>query len=109
VCFANRDPNLIAIFVAWLRRFFDVDESKWRIKLYLHEGLDLESAIAFWSALTGIPPSQFHKPYRALADPTRRKSKHVMGCPGVSYISASMFRRVMGIVSAVSSREVIPG
>jgi hypothetical protein len=26
VCFANSDPNLIAIFVAWLRRFFDVDE-----------------------------------------------------------------------------------
>jgi len=109
LCFANSDPRLIWTFVTWLRRFFEVDESKFRIKLYLHEGLDLEAAIAFWSNLTGIGAELFGKPYRAVADPTIRKSKHIMGCPGVVYYSSSTFRRVMGIVEAISSRGAIPG
>jgi hypothetical protein len=45
---------MIVFFCYWLRRFFEVDESRLRVRLYLHEGLDLAAAIAFWSALTGI-------------------------------------------------------
>jgi hypothetical protein len=109
LAFANSDPRLVHIFVSWLRRFFDVDELKWRVRLYLHQGLDLDAASTFWSDLTQIPLSQFYRPYRAPADATIRRTKHVMGCPGVSYLSTSMARRVMGLVAAVSSVAAIPG
>lgn len=109
LAFANSDPQLIFLFVTWVRRFFDVDESKFRIKLYLHEHLDLDAAVAFWSELTGIPPTQFGKPYRAVADPTIRKSKHVRGCPAVVYYSTSVLRRVMGMVAAITSPLAFPG
>ena len=33
----------------------------------------------YWSELTGIPPGQFIKPYRAVADASRRRAKHPMG------------------------------
>jgi hypothetical protein len=66
---ANSDPRMIAFFCAWLRRFFAIDETRLRLRLYLHEGLDLGASIAFWSEVTGIPPSQFQKPYRAVPDP----------------------------------------
>jgi hypothetical protein len=95
--------------VIWLRRFFDIDESKFRVRLYLHEGLDLDAATAFWSDITAIPPSQFYKPYRASANGTIRRTKHLMGFPGVSYLSTSLSRRVMGLVAAVSSLAAIPG
>jgi transcriptional regulator with XRE-family HTH domain len=107
--FANSDPRLIFVFTSWLRRFFPVDEAQFRVRLYLHEGLDLDAAQAFWSGLTGIPVSQFYKPCRAVADPSIRHSKHPMGCPGVTYLSTSMFRRVMGLVEAVVSPVAIPG
>jgi transcriptional regulator with XRE-family HTH domain len=107
--FANSDPRLIRIFATWLRWFFDIDESKFRVRLYLHEGLDLDAATAFWSDITEIPRTQFYKPYRAPADGTIRETKHLMGCPGVSYLSTSLSRRVMGLVAAVSSLAAIPG
>jgi hypothetical protein len=44
VVFANTDAQMIAFFCAWLRRFFDVDESRLRVSVYLHEGLDLDAA-----------------------------------------------------------------
>lgn len=107
--FANTNPDLIRLFMTWLRHFFDIDERRLRLNLYLHDGLDLEAATMYWSELTGIPSSQFGKPYRAVADPTRRNSKHLMGCPAIVYSDAAKHRRVMGLVRAVSSPSALPG
>ena len=92
-----------------LRRFFEIDESRLRANLYLHQGLDLAAAIAFWSALTRIPPAQFVKPYRAVPDPSIRHAKHVHGCVTVSYSCSTTHRSVMGLVSALLSNGAIPG
>src|SRR5206468_2030516 len=64
VKFANSDPRMISLFCTWLRQFFEPDEARLRAHLYLHQGLDLERAISFWSEVTAIPASQFNKPYR---------------------------------------------
>jgi len=111
VAFANSNPKLVAFFCAWFREFFDVDESRLRIHLYLHEGLDLEAATSHWSLVTKIPAEQFSKPYRAVADPTRRTSKHVYGCCHVAYSSAFVHRQILGMLSALSlvSCEADPG
>jgi hypothetical protein len=109
VKFANSNPGLILVFITWLRQFFEIDESRLRLNLYLHEGLDLDAANAFWSELTEIPLSQFGKPYRAVAKNTIRHSKHVMGCPAVVYSHALTHRRVMGLIRAITSRNAIPG
>jgi hypothetical protein len=109
VRFANSDPRMIVLFCHWLRRFFEIDESRLRVRLYLHEGLDLAAAIAYWSALTGIPPSQFGKPYRAVPDASIRHAKHVHGCVTVSYSCCATHRSVMGLVSALLSDSAIPG
>jgi hypothetical protein len=109
VLFANSDPRMIAFFCSWLRYFFQVDESRLRVRLYLHQGLDLAAAVAFWSALTGIPESQFVKPYRAVPDPSIRNTKHVHGCVGIRYSCSVTHRSIMGLVGALLSDAVVPG
>ena len=109
VKFANSDPRMIAFHCAWLRRFFEIDETRLRVRLYLHEGLDLDASVAYWSALTGIPPSQFQKPYRAVPDPTIRHTKHVHGCVTIDYSCSSTHRRIMGFVRALLGDDAIPG
>ena len=109
VRFANSDPRMLLLFCAWLRDFFDVDESRLHLRLYLHQGLDLESANAYWSELLAIPVDQFYKPYRAVPDPSIRKAKHVHGCPAVSYGCSRTHRNVMGLVHALLSSEALPG
>jgi transcriptional regulator with XRE-family HTH domain len=37
---ANTDPDVLWAFVTWLRRFFSVDETRLRVRIYLHAGLD---------------------------------------------------------------------
>jgi hypothetical protein len=109
VVFANSDPRMVAFFCSWLRHFFEVDESRLRVRLYLHQELDLAAAIAFWSELTGIPASQFVKPYRAVPDPSIRTAKHVHGCVGVRYSCSATHRSIMGLVGALLSDAVTPG
>ena len=109
VIFANSDPRMVALFCSWLRHFFEIDESRLRVRLYLHEGLDLAAATAFWSELTGISESQFLKPYRAVPDPSIRRAKHVHGCVGVRYSCSSTHRSIMGLVGALLSDAAIPG
>jgi hypothetical protein len=100
---------MIAFFLAWLRHFFTIDESRLRLRLYLHEGLDLEAATEFWVQVTWIPPAQHGKVCRAVPDPSIRKAKHPMGCPSVRYTCAYTHRAVMGLVRALLSSGVIPG
>jgi transcriptional regulator with XRE-family HTH domain len=109
VRFANSDPRMIVTFLAWLRRCFEVDEERLRLRLYLHEGLDLDAANRFWSELTGIPVAQFGKPYRAVPDPSIRTSKHPMGCPSVGISCSRTHRAVMGLVDALLSCGALPG
>jgi hypothetical protein len=109
VKFANTDPAMVTVFCAWLRRYFSIDERRLRVRVYLHEGLDLDAAEAHWSSVTGVPREQFGKAYRAKADPSIRRNKHEFGCVYVSYACAPTHRRIMGLVRALLSSSAIPG
>jgi transcriptional regulator with XRE-family HTH domain len=106
---ANSDPRMHAFFCAWLRHFFAIDESRLRVWMYLHEGLDLDAAERFWSDLLDIPRTQFGKAYRAVPDASIRRSKHPMGCPKVAYSCVKTHRAVMGLVTALLASDVRSG
>jgi hypothetical protein len=109
VGFPNTNPEMVELFCAWLRRFFDIEETRLRARLYLHEGLDLEEATAFWSEVCAIPVRQFHAPYRAKADPSVRLTKHPRGCVSVRYSCSRTHRAVMGLAQALLRSSTIPG
>ena len=109
VNFANTDAGMVAFFCAWLRRFFVIDESRLRVTVYLHEGLDLDAAERHWSELTGIPRRQFRAPYRAVADPTIRRTKHEFGCVYVRYSCSTTHRSIMGLIRALLSSQALSG
>jgi hypothetical protein len=106
--FANSNPTMVGFMCAWLRRHFDIDEERLRVRLYLHEGLDLEAANSFWSEVTGVPENQFHKPYRAVPDATIRHNKHEHGCAHLVYGSARIHREIMGLIHAMLSPDATP-
>jgi len=109
VGFSNSDPRMIVFFCTWLRRFFDIDESRLRVRIYLHEGLDDKAAVAYWSVATGVPADQFGKPYRAVPDVGIRHNKHEYGCATVKYACSRTHRAIMGLVKALLSSGAIPG
>jgi hypothetical protein len=109
VNFANTDATMVSLYCAWLRRFFAIDEERLRVRVYLHEGLDLDAAETFWSEVTGVPRQQFRTPYRAEADPSIQRTKHEYGCVYVRYCCAHTLREILGLTRALLSSGAIPG
>lgn len=109
VLFANTNAEMVQFFCVWLRRFFTIEESRIRVRVYLHEGLDLEETERFWSEVTGVPREQFRAPYRATPDPSIRLTKHEHGCVYVYYCCSRTHREIMGLVRALLLSSAIPG
>jgi hypothetical protein len=59
--FSNSDPGMIKIMRAFLNKVCRVPHSKFRGKVQIHPHLDSENAMKYWSKISGIPISQFHK------------------------------------------------
>lgn len=63
VDFANSKPEMISLFLLFLRRICGIDESKLRAYLYCYANQNIDSLIDFWSKTTAISKEQFTKPY----------------------------------------------
>ncbi len=106
---ANSDPLIVAFFCRWLRAHFEIDEARLRVRVYLHQGLDLAAAERHWSCVTSVPLAQFGKAYQAVPDAGIRHNKHEYGCASVAYTCSRTHRRIMGLIRALLSSDVIPG
>jgi predicted DNA-binding protein YlxM (UPF0122 family) len=63
VDFANSNPQMVKIFLRFLREICGVDERRLRGYLYAYEYQDIEKLKSYWCKATGIHPNQFTKPY----------------------------------------------
>jgi hypothetical protein len=63
VDFVNSDPDMIRVFLRFLRSNYKLQESKLRVLLYGYSDQDIPKLIRFWNNVTHIPKKQFTKPY----------------------------------------------
>jgi len=63
VMFSNSDPQMIKVFLSFLREICRVEESRLRILLHIYDDQDENGLKLFWSKTTKIPESQFSKTY----------------------------------------------
>lgn len=99
VCFTNSDPALIKTFLFLFRKGFDIDERKLSACIHLHEYHDAAQQLDFWSRTTGIPESQFSKPYLK-PNTGKRIRKNYQGCVSVRYHNNDMGRQLLMIGKA---------
>jgi len=104
ISFANSDPRMIKFMISWFREFMEIDETRIRGAMWLHEGLSERKAKKFWSDLTGIPINHFHKTYIAKnkkGSKKIRKHLHKHGIFSIRYASTEWHRRLQGWILGV--------
>ncbi|MCX6727218.1 MAG: hypothetical protein NTX11_00165 [Candidatus Saccharibacteria bacterium] len=82
--FTNSDPIMIEVLMSCLRKSFDLDESKFRALVHLHDYHDPDTQLRYWSDVTKIPLSQFHK-YYLKKNTGKNKHPGYPGCVNVRY------------------------
>ncbi len=101
VKFANSDPTLISNFLYLLRSGFKIDESKLRALVHIHEYHNDKTQKQFWSKVTNIPLTQFHRSY--LKPNTRKRIKeNYPGCLGLVYYDARVAKELEAIYNTFS-------
>lgn len=94
VHFTNSDPRLIKSFLYLFRRSFNIDESKLRVCVHLHDYHNIEKQIKFWSKVANIPATQFVKPFLKPHSGKRIK-KDYNGCIDIRYHSNDTARQLL--------------
>ncbi|MCX6806826.1 MAG: hypothetical protein NT135_01750 [Candidatus Berkelbacteria bacterium] len=110
VGFSNSDPKIIKFMMSWFREFCRIPEEKFRGQIWIHDNRDELKARKYWSKITGIPLSRFHKSYIAknkIKSRKIRKQLHKCGIFAIRISSAGVQRRILGWMSGILENSVV--
>ncbi|WP_324612819.1 hypothetical protein [Streptomyces specialis] len=99
VTFINSDPDMITVFLAWLR-LLGVAPDRLRFRVQIHATADVAAAESYWRGITGAGREQFTKTTLKRHTP-RTVRKNVgdgyRGCLVVRVLDgAELYRRIEG-------------
>lgn len=84
--FANSNPEIIRVFLKFLREICGINESRLRAYIYVFSDQNIDKIKEFWEKNTGIPESQFVKPYiRETKGSVERKRRMEYGLIKIRY------------------------
>ena len=96
MAFINSDPDMIAFYLDLLRRGFEIDESKFRALIHLHEYHDKKAMKEYWSKITQIPINQFSKSY-IKPHTGKRKRQEYKGSVRIRYYDSDLEKEMREI------------
>lgn len=94
VDFANSNPEMIKVFLKFLRRICGVNEKKLRVYLYCYSNQDLENIKNYWYKLTNIPLDQFSKPYIRSDFLPEKREKMKYGLAHIRYADKKLLYQI---------------
>lgn len=94
VNFVNSDPALIRYFLYLFRRSYEVDESKFRVLMHLHEYHDEQKQKEYWAHVTDIKKDQFTKSFQKKNGKKNIRADY-QGCVSIRYGSKSILEELM--------------
>lgn len=96
VKFTNSDPAMIKFIMKWFREICKVPEEKFRITLHIHELHCRKDIENYWSKITNISLSRFHKTFIKPTSLKHRKNRLYNGTCAIRINDVDLFRRIKG-------------
>ncbi len=106
ISLTNSDPNLIKIFLRFLREFCKVPEEKIKIGLRIFKHLNEKEVISFWTKITGIPEKNFQKTYLGISKSSMGKRPYNRLPYGIIQIrinDTNLFHKIMGWIEGIKN------
>ncbi len=58
--FSNSDPNMIKVYLRFVREILNISEEKIRAGIHIYSSIKATEAKKFWSSITGLPIDRFY-------------------------------------------------
>ncbi|KND50937.1 MAG: hypothetical protein AB202_00830 [Parcubacteria bacterium C7867-007] len=96
VDFTNSDPDMLVVFLRFLREICRVDSLRIRAAMYCYEDQNVIALTQFWSELLSIPENQFTKPYvKKQVAPGRQGPRMIHGLVHIRYCDKKLLRQIL--------------
>src|SRR3989344_2131870 len=105
VSLTNSDPNLICIFLQFLRETCEVPNQKITIWIRYFEHQDPAYLLDFWQKKCNIPYSNFRKTLQTVSISSQRKRSYnslPFGVAQISVNSTNLYHKIMGLISGIA-------
>ena len=104
VSLTNSDPNLVRIFLAFLRRVCAVRDDKIRANLRIYKHQNASSLMDFWSKVTEIQKAGFGKIYLGVSKSSKGQrpfNRLPYGTIQIRIYDTQLFHRIMGWIAGI--------
>ncbi len=106
ISLTNSDPQLIKIFIRFLKEICHVDESKMKAELRIYEHLNEKQLLHYWQDVTGIPLANFHKTYYGISKSSQGKrpfNRLPYGTICIRVYNTRLFHTIMGWIEGLKT------
>lgn len=103
VDFANSDPEMVQLFLRFLRKICGISNERLRVFLYAYSLQDIEELKEYWSKLLDIPQKQFTKPYIRRSNKNLSNRKLPYGLVHIRYNDKRLFETILGWIDELKN------
>ena len=105
--FTNSDPKMVSLMMKFFREVCKVSEGRFKCRLFLHPGVNKRKARQFWSKVTGVPPSQFTKPYVKPPKSSSGKMHNILyrGTCQIRVGDVQTFHKIQGFIKGLTVED----
>lgn len=104
VGFTNSDPEMIAVFLQFLRIICGVDEKRIKALIHIYPDHDKTELVAFWSRVTGISKKNFYKSFIHMGKKGTYKNRSRYGTIAITYSDKKLLQTILSWVELYSAR-----
>jgi transcriptional regulator with XRE-family HTH domain len=103
ISFVNSDPNMVKLFLNFLRKVMKIPEEKIKVNLRIHPNINAKRAINFWSKITKIPKEKFGISTQISRASQRKRPKNSLpyGTLKLSVHSRQKFYQIKGWIEGI--------
>ena len=105
VSLTNSDPNLVCIFIRFLREICSVPDEKIKIWVRVFEHQDEAYILSFWQKTCRIPFSNFQKTLQTVSISSQGKKPYnslPFGVVQISVNDTGLYHKIMGLISGIT-------
>ena len=104
---SNSDPIVIKIMMRFFREICKVPEEKFRGNIHTFAHADINKTERYWSKVSGIPRSQFHKTYiKASSASLQKRYTLPFGTFSINVCDTKLFLTIMGWIEKIKELTV---
>ena len=97
----NTNPEMIKVFLDFLRKDIGIEENNLKLQLQIHENDDQKELERYWSNITKIPISRFNK---TIIRPEGKKVGKSKGTCKIRYTNKKTFHQINDLLQKILNK-----